>query len=512
MRSKHFLGLCLAVGSFAAAGLVTGCGSDSTTGGTTGTGGDGSGGATTATTGTMASSTTGTLATTTTGTGTSTGTGTGGAESDGNDTIEQAVVLDEKGLQDTLEVPATDVDFFKFDGKAGEIWLVSASSHPEGTDSDPGYIDTFIELYDASKKLIATNDDSYPRRNTDSEIITVLPATGTYYVKVQEWCTSATMIPAACDKAYFDDLVNLDYALNALVITPGPGTILEAAEPNDTQATAAPIKYSPAMMAGSYYLTLLSGTLPMSSDSDWYSFTVPANLAVTSTTRAKTSFLVPWGGTAGNGSDVKVGKVDVIDQATMLVVASFDLSNEPASPSDRADLSLPVTPGGNYLLKVNHGGAEADGQGKFYLVYETLGSGNPVETAEVLNSVPATAEVLTASVKGSYFIEGDLAVGDTDYFKIASNGEATVSIACASQRNGSGLRGFKATVYKADGTTPIAKGSATETGTKDLFIDHAALAANETDLVVKIETTLPADVTNTGKYYICGLHVGPAVP
>ena len=47
---------------------------------------------------------------------------------------------------------------------------------------------------------------------------------------------------------------------------------------------------------------------------------------------------------------------------------------------------------------------------------------------------------------------------------------------------------------------------------EDLFIDHTPIAANDADLVIKIETTLPADVTNTGTYYICGFHVGPAVP
>ena len=509
MRSKHFLSLCLAVGSFAAAGLVTGCGSDSPTGG--GGSGGGSGGSTT-TTGTPTTTsgtpttTTGT-ATTTTG-GTTTSTGAGGAEGDGNDSPTDAVEIDAAGVQDTLQDPSTDVDYFKFDGKAGDIWLVSASSHPQGTDEDPGYIDTYLELYDANNKLLATNDDSYPRFNTDSELITVLPADGTYYVKIQEWCTSPTMSPQACDQAYFDALVNLDYQIGAVVIPPGAGMVLEGAEPNDTGATATAISYSQTTTPGSYYLTLLSGKLPMSSDSDWYSFTVPANLTVAAGSRAKTSFLVPWGSTAGNGSDVKVGKVEVVDATTMAVISSFDMTGElPAT--DRADLSLPVTPGGNYFLKVNHGGLEADGQGQFYLVYETLGAGNPLETKEVENSLPVTAEVLTESNPGSYFIEGNLAVGDVDYFKVATNGEATVSVACASQRGGSGLRGFKATVYKADGTTAVAKGSATENASTDLFIDHAAVA--DTDLVIKLEATLPPDVTNTGSYYICGFHVGPAV-
>jgi hypothetical protein len=513
MRSKHFLSLCLAVGSFAAAGLVAGCGSESTGSGGSGGGSGGEAPTTTTTTSGTPTTTSGTPTTSTTTTttgGTTTSTGTGGAEGDGNDDFADAVEIDPAGIQDTLQDPSKDVDYFKFDGKAGEVWLISSSSHFQtGTDEDPGYIDTYLELYDASNKLIATNDDSYPRFNTDSELITVLPATGTYSVKIQEWCTSPTMSPTACDQAYFDALINLDYSVFATAIPPGPGMILET-EPNDTGAAATPLSYSQTSTVGSYYLTLLSGKLPMSSDSDWYSFTVPANLKITAGSRAKTSFLVPWGSTAGNGSDVKVGKVEVVDATTMAVVSSFDMSGElPAT--DRADLSLPVTPGGNYFLKVNHGGAEADGQGQFYLVYETLGSGNPLETKDVENSLPLTAEVLPESSPGSFFIEGNLAVGDVDYFKFPSNGEDTVSIACASQRNGSGLRGFKATVYKADGTTAIAKGTATETGAKDLFIDHTAITAADTDLVVKLEATLPADVTNTGSYYICGFHVGPAV-
>lgn len=503
MRSKHFLGLCL-VSGLAAAALATtaGCGGDTTTSTSTGSGGSGGDPTTT--------STTVTSTTTTTTTTTSSSSGTGGMPGDGNETFADAVAIDATGVDDTLQDPGTDGDFFKFDGEAGAIWLVSASSHPQGTDTDPGYIDTYLELYDANKKLIATNDDRYPRANTDSEIITVLPTSGTYYVKVQEWCISPTMDAKACDQAYFDALVNLDYHIGATVITPGPGFIVENAEPNDTAATSTPIAFAETTTKGSYFLTVMTGKLPMSSDSDWYSFTVPANLTVDPASRARVGFLAPWGGTAGNGTDVKVGLMEVLDATTMTVVASFDLSNEPEAAANRADISLPVTKGGNYLLKVKHGGAELDGQGQFYFVYETIGGGNPVETAEVTNTLPATPEVLKVSAQaGSYFVEGNLAVGDKDHFQIATNGEATISVACSSQRGGSGLRGFTASIFNADGTTPVAAGTATETASKDLFLDHVAIPASQTNLVVKLEATQTPDATNTGSYYICGIHVGP---
>jgi hypothetical protein len=508
MRSKHFLGLCL-VGSFAAIALAaTGCGGDTGTG-TTSTGTGGSTGGTGPTT--TSSSTTGSNTTTSTTTSTTTTTsGTGGAAGDGNDSFDQAVAVDSMGVPGTLEDPSVDADYYKFDGKAGDTWLISASSHPANTDTDPGYIDTFIELYDANKKLVATNDDRYPRQNTDSEIITVLPTTGTYYVKILEWCISPTKDVKACDQTYTDSLVNLDYTIGAIALDSTKGDFVAEKEPNDSAATASPIAPTETTTKGSYFLTVVEGKLPMSSDSDWYSVTIPANLTVAAGSRAHVGFLNPWGGTAGNGSDVKVGLVDVIDATTMAVVGSFDLSNEPGAAAGRADLSVPVTPGSNYLLKVKHGGVEADGGGQFYFMYQTLGAGNPLEKADVTNSLPATPEVVPASAtKGSYFVEGNLTVGDLDHFKVATLGEATISIACSAQRGGSGLRGFTASVFNADGTTPVAMGTATETATKDLFIDHLPIPANQTDLVIKIAAPAAPDATNTGTYYICGFHVGP---
>jgi len=514
MRSKHFLGLCLAVGSFAAVGLGTGCGGDPTVG-TTSSGSGGGDGGSGSTTATATSTTTGTTTGTTTSTsasGSSSSTGTGGPVGDGNDTFEDALPIDATGVIDTLEDPSIDADYFKFEGTAGEMWLISANSHfTQGTDADPGYIDTFIQLYDPTQKLFATNDDSYPGRNTDSELLTVLPTTGTYYVKVLEWCNSPTKDKDLCDSKYFEALTEIDYGISAGVIKPSLGTVLEV-EPNDAFTAATPVTFAPTATVGSYFLTITSGKMPMSSDSDWYSFTVPANLTVGAAERARVNVIIPWGSTTGNGSDVKVGKVDVYDQSGMVVIGSLDMSAESHSAAKRAELTVPVTKGGNYLLKVNHGGAEPDGQGPFYFVYESVSDGNPVETADATNTDPKTPEVLKVSgTAGSYFVEGNLGVGDLDHFKIATGGKPTISVACSSLRSGSGLAGFKATVYLADGVTPVAKATATETATTDLFVDHVVIPAGTTDLVVKLEGALPAGSVNTGTFYVCGIHAAAAV-
>jgi hypothetical protein len=471
-------------------------------GGTTGSGGSGTGG--------DPSTTTSTTTTTGTGGGTTTTTGTGGAQGDGNDSFEEAVALEEGGNQDLIDDAQTDADFFKFEGKAGDLYLITASSHPSGTDMDPGYIDTFIELYDTNQKLLATNDDRYPRNNTDSEIVTVLPETGTYYVKLQEWCISPTADANFCDQTYFDALLSFDYVIGAIKLEPGPGQIIEM-EPNNSNMTGTPIAYAPTPTAGSYYLTVIEGTLPSANDVDWYSFQIPADLTVGAGTRAKTNLLFPWGATTGNGSNLKIGMVEVVDPVTAAVIGAFDMTNEVENTFERGEINTPVTPGKDYLLKVSYGGTQPSGGGDFYFVYQTLTSGNPLEVQEMANDMLATPEVLTlsAGTVGSYFVEGDIPVGDIDHFQINTLGLPTLSVACSSQRAGSGVRGLTATILKPDGTA-IAMGSQKETETASIFLDHIAVG-NATDLIVKLEATGAADPTNKGTYYLCGIHAGDVV-
>lgn len=505
MRSKHFLGMGLLGSGFVALALLgAGCGGS----GDTGSGGSGGSGG-------NPSSTSSTTSTTTTTTTTSS---TGGPMSDGNDNFDQAVDLDPTGSQDSLQDPKTDNDFFKFEGTAGDIYVITASSHPQGTEMDAGYIDTFIELYDSNKALLATNDDRYPRNSTDSEIVTILPTTGTYYLKIQEWCISPQLSAMSCDDAYFDELINLDYVIGATKLDPtmaAGGTAVET-EPNESSAAASDVTpaFAPVSgMAGSYYLTITSGKLPGPTDQDWYKLTIPSDLVVDAAARAKLGIIMPWGSTAGNGSNVKFGKVDIFAGDGTTVVASFDMSAEPNDLFDRADIQTPVVIGDDYFVKVTRGSTnEDDGAGDFYFVYSTMGAGNPLESEP--NDTNATAEVLdlATGTVGSYFVEGDLSGNDVDIYKIATQGQETISIACSAQRTGSGIRGFKATVFQADGTTAIPMGSQTETPSANLFVDHVDIsAAAQVDLIIKIEATLPADATNTGTYYICGFHAGAPV-
>jgi hypothetical protein len=503
MRSTYLFGVGLLAGFAALTSLGAGCGGGGESGNTGGAGGG------TTTTSSSSSSTSTSSSSTSSSTSSS---------SSSSGSFDNATDLDlSQGNQGDLTDPENGADFYKFDANAGEAWLIQATSLPQGMDNDGSFIDTYIELYDSSKKLIATNDDRYPRSSTDSEIVTVLPSTGTYYVKLQDWCASPAKDAQACTSDYFTKITDAGgtaYGIGAAKLDfTMPGNVQEV-EPNDDNTKASPIAFAATTTVGQYYLTVINGKLPMSSDADWYSFKVPSDLAVTAGSRANVGFLFPWGGTtAGNGSNIKVGKVEVVDKSTMLVVAAFDMSGEKENPFDRADLRVPVTKGGDYFLKVTHGGAEADGQGDFYFVYETLGEGNPVEAQEVANNTALTAEVLTkaSGTNGSYFVEGNiLTPADQDHFKIATGGQPTISVACSSLRAGSGVGGFKVSILKgSDTTTVIPNGTATEDATKNLFIDHVAIPAGETNLIIKLEGA-SQDTTNTGTQYLCGFHADVA--
>jgi hypothetical protein len=84
----------------------------------------------------------------------------------------------------------------------------------------------------------------------------------------------------------------------------------------------------------------------------------------------------------------------------------------------------------------------------------------------------------------------------------------TFSVSCGGQRSGSGLRGLKASVLKGSDGTAIAGATATESELNDLLLQNAAVPANETALVVKIEAASQA-ATVTSTFYRCGFHFNP---
>jgi hypothetical protein len=101
---------------------------------------------------------------------------------DSNDTFESASPLDLPASTSKILCPAGDVDFYRFNGQAGDQVGVSAQA---GAGSDA---DTYLYLLDSDgKSVLAENDDMILNTLTNSALSYRLPRTGTYYVKVRDW-------------------------------------------------------------------------------------------------------------------------------------------------------------------------------------------------------------------------------------------------------------------------------------------------------------------------------------
>lgn len=498
-----YLGSALTLGSFVALGVACG---DS---------GDGGGAGGTADV-TNSTSTTGATKATSTTSSVNVSSSSTGVMADGNNTFETATELmpDGNGI---VDVPAdgtyelnpisedagtTDVDWYKFPASAGVLLINAAHGDMASTDGD---IDTFIGLYDSNQNLLASNDDSYPRFDTRSQIITHLPADGTYYLKVEEFCNSVDASDG-CDAAYFASKTQLSYSLQI-----GPGDVFigfdSEVEPNDAAATATVAPNEAIMgMPGNYYFSHLDGAFASAADADWYSVTVPADLAVEATFRPQLSMIIPFGTPAGNGSKTKVGLVSVYDATGATLISTIDFSAEPnaqfGTTSSRAEFAVPVIAGNTYTVKVDKGPAEAMGISDFYFVYRGLGQGDQVEAAEATNGTVAGAEVPTQLMLiggPGYRVEGNLGDADVDYYRLGTNNLALASIFCDGQRIGSGVRGLKATLFKADGTTQI--GTATETAADSITLSDQNIAG-EANVILRVEKT-SQDAAATGDFYRC---------
>ncbi len=496
---RYSLGLTILSGTLALSLGACGGGDDNNSpggGGTGATGGSGGSG------GTGAGGTGGSGATGASG-------GSGGSDAgstDGNDTMETAtaITLGAAAVQANLSPPGVDVDWYKFDGTAGQPIVILTQAKTGADKFDVAYPDLVITLYDASGTQLAEQDDPTPSTSNDPFLLTVLPSAGTYFLRVLECNQWEKGGSANCSDASL--ITNKNYALSVseLAFT-SPGEIKEA-EPNGDAATATALTFSPnTANPGHYYLSTTLGTFADGSDVNVYSLTVPSDLSVDTGARAVANFYPQPAGTDGNGSTTTMGEVYLTTAADpTTIVAKVDVSVG-------ASFDVPVSVGTDYLAFYARA-ASPTGSNDFYFDLPGFSSGNPLEVNEVANGSLATPDALTESTSkaGSFYIEGDLAPADLDHFSVtvpATNAD-TVSVACGAQRSGSGLRGFTMELLKSDGTS-IA--SMVEAADKDALIDKSPVPAGETKLVLKVSaTSQAADVTST--FYRCGVHFAATTP
>lgn len=441
--------------------------------------------------------------------------GTGGAKPDGNDTKETATQTkigtdpQNDSVAGALDPVASDQDWYKFDGKKGQaINIITAAK--TGTDKfDPTYVDLVITMYDSTGKQIAEQDDPNPRSSNDPFIMTVLPADGTYYIRVVE-CTKWEKGGAA-NCAPVAKITKKNYSMYISEIKFTDAGEVKETEPNEneTQATALTYKKNP-NQAGSYYLTTMMGTFSSATDVDTYSFTVPTDITVASGSRLNGSLYTQEGGTTGNGSTTSPSEIWIAEKAAPTVVlAKVDFSKKDTKSNQGQSIDVPLIAGKEYVAFYKRV-ANPTGGNDFYFDLSGFGAGNPVEKETAgQNDTLATAEALTMATgqTGSYFVEGDLAATtDVDHFKanVPASNSQTVSVACGAERSGSGLRNFKVELLKSDGSA-VTGGAIVESATQDALLSQLTTPTGQAFLVVKLSAS-SMDATVKGTYYRCGIH------
>ena len=102
---------------------------------------------------------------------------------DGNNTPQTATEIKYgDSLQERI-CPGGDVDFYRFEGKAGDQVGIVATS-----DLSQHRLDTYLFLLDKDgRSILQENDDQIPYQRTDSNIAYRLPYSGAYYIKLRAW-------------------------------------------------------------------------------------------------------------------------------------------------------------------------------------------------------------------------------------------------------------------------------------------------------------------------------------
>lgn len=400
-----------------------------------------------------------------------------GNTGDGNDSFAEAVEILETVAEGVIGTQ-DDVDYFRFDGSEGDWVLIATDANPE---DNPDALDTVLTLYDSSMTKIAENDDAFPRASTDSAIITRLPATGTYYVTVQEWSTWAR------ETGEFGD--NFQYRVVAEPID------FSTFVNTEHGGGATPTQMSFALNNGIQFSTAV-GELS-STPADFRFTVVEARPSVT-------SYLLP-GGITGNGSTGAPAMMEVWSEDASELIAQIDPSLFEGTGTIEVGPHLDP---GTYLLRMVGG---TPGDNGFFVLRTFLTGGNPPEdeSMDAANNLPSGAQALTQRNDGEVsraFIAATLPVGDTDHFSFQVDNPAhVVTAVCGSRSSGSGIDALTVELTNDAG---VAFASAVETATESAVIENQAVSGAGTYLLKLTRGAQLGDVT--GNFVRCGIAIGAA--
>jgi hypothetical protein len=395
---------------------------------------------------------------------------------------------------------------YSFAGTQGELIQIATTTGP--TPFDPTYPDLVITLYDTNQRQLAQAQDPWPRVGYAPTLFTVLPATGTYYIAIEN-CYSIHVTGCRIGAG----MVNRGYTIRVADVT-APVRIDEGAEPgNDAVAGAAAITYTKA--GGSSYVPLLvQGVFQSQTDRDTYTFTVPADAPVAPGARARANFWIQASNTDGNGSTARVGRAYVIDPADTsgAHIVDFDAWNFGTLRDElSANLTFPVQLGKTYTFVINPESGLSLGSNAFYLLQHLGGAGADAPLLEhEPNDTQATADTIAAisNPDGTYTftVDGNLspAASDVDFHKLQiPSGLTAIKGQCMARRIGSGLALLKYGLVDSGGTLLVAQ---TEATNSDYMLSTLQIPAGGFTLQVSA-TSQSSTITDSS--YLCQLVARP---
>ncbi|MEE2834967.1 MAG: DUF4215 domain-containing protein [Myxococcota bacterium] len=310
--------------------------------------------------------------------------------------------------------PAGDQDYFRFEGEQGQ-WLIITTD--ANADADDELVDTVITLYNSERTRIAQNDN-YDDGEADSRIITRLPATDTYYLKVQDAQNGG--VGAARGAR------NFVYTLKIRALATDAEQVNLDAEAGDDAESAQAMGWSER-----YHYAWVVGGFERSGDVDTYAFSIPT--AEEAGDKTQFDMNIYKASPSGNGSTRPVGRVWITNSDGAVVARR--------TPANDFDTFAPNLAPGDYTFWVEHPGGEA-GANDFYVLLVYRRGDNDPEQEEETNGSLERAERVSLSPNGSlqsHFALAQLPDGDVDYFRVDLQANQRLTVVCRSRSAGSGV-------------------------------------------------------------------------
>jgi hypothetical protein len=425
----------------------------------------------------------------------------------------------------TLVDPTTP-DYYSFQGKKGDRFILQATAvglimnPPADTSS---ITDTVVTLYlPDMTKIWAFNDDAWPRLSTDSTLWTELPMDGTYYFTVND-CNALAAVNSNVTCAPPNGIMTFDYQVFVNDIT------MNHTETVGTAGTTTTVMYTPIpMMTGQFFDPVVDGDIAMQADVQKFTLTPPA-FKPDPAARARAYFWVQsYGASDGTGTALDVvvtakdknGNVlgksdqqwytngdDPMNNSLQFAFPIDDQFGNTATSTYNLEVSVSnktgIMPMQNYYIMQHH-------MGPFYLGQPELekpdksGPSNDASPGEVLKA--------PTGVTGGFFIDGNLTTpADVDWYNFTVPGAAKLlGFSCASARDGSGVLGFTAEIFKdMAGTMSLGKvGPEVTTPGPKVDLNGPAKGITITGgatYYLKVSAT-GQDAVNMGTYYNCSFN------